>query len=61
MLEDLGMSEPRIADTAFVAGSADVIGDVEVGENLHASHYVQYAERYLDEMRNLPDDDDIPF
>jgi carbonic anhydrase/acetyltransferase-like protein (isoleucine patch superfamily) len=180
MIEDLGISEPRIADTAFVADSADVIGDVEVGENssiwfqavlrgdvapirvgantniqdgtivhgfpnspvtignwvtvghravlhactvedhcligigaivlnnarigegsivaagalvventvvpphslylgaparlkrqlteadqnfidLHASHYVQYTERYLEEMRNLADDDDIPF
>src|SRR5208282_428786 len=33
MIEDLGMSEPRITDTAFVAGSADIIGDVEIGEN----------------------------
>ena len=33
MLEDLGMIEPRIATTAFVARSADIIGDVEVGEN----------------------------
>ena len=29
----LGHSAPRIAATAFVAGSADVIGDVKIGEN----------------------------
>ena len=33
MIEDLGMVEPRIAATAFVAPSADIIGDVEIGEN----------------------------
>jgi carbonic anhydrase/acetyltransferase-like protein (isoleucine patch superfamily) len=33
MIEDLGMTEPRIGDTAFVAPSADIIGDVEIGEN----------------------------
>jgi carbonic anhydrase/acetyltransferase-like protein (isoleucine patch superfamily) len=33
MIEDLGMIEPIIAATAFVACSADIIGDVEIGEN----------------------------
>ena len=30
--------------------------------DLHASHYVQYAERYREEMGNISvDDDDVPF
>lgn len=33
MVVNLGSSSPRIAASAFVAGSADVIGDVEIGEN----------------------------
>jgi len=33
MIMNLGSSEPRIAASAFVAASADIIGDVEVGEN----------------------------
>ncbi len=33
MIVNLGNSTPRIAASAFVAGSADVIGDVEIGEN----------------------------
>jgi carbonic anhydrase/acetyltransferase-like protein (isoleucine patch superfamily) len=33
MILNLGSSIPRIAASAFVAGSADIIGDVEVGEN----------------------------
>ena len=33
MIVNLGSAKPRIAATAFVAGSADIIGDVEVGEN----------------------------
>jgi carbonic anhydrase/acetyltransferase-like protein (isoleucine patch superfamily) len=62
MVMILGSSAPRIAATAFAARSADIIGDVEVGESLHASHYVQYTERYLSEMSIIPDDDDeIPF
>jgi len=30
---NMGSTEPRVAATAFVAPSADVIGDVEIGEN----------------------------
>jgi carbonic anhydrase/acetyltransferase-like protein (isoleucine patch superfamily) len=33
MIVNLGSSTPRIAASAFVAPSADIIGDVEVGEN----------------------------
>lgn len=33
MIVNLGSSRPRIAATAFVATSADIVGDVEVGEN----------------------------
>jgi carbonic anhydrase/acetyltransferase-like protein (isoleucine patch superfamily) len=33
MIMNLGSSKPRIAASAFVAESADIIGDVEVGEN----------------------------
>jgi len=33
MVLSLGSSTPRIAATAFVAESADIIGDVEIGEN----------------------------
>jgi carbonic anhydrase/acetyltransferase-like protein (isoleucine patch superfamily) len=33
MIVNLGSFAPRIAATAFVAESADIIGDVEIGEN----------------------------
>ena len=33
MIVNLGSSAPHIAATAFVASSADIIGDVEIGEN----------------------------
>lgn len=33
MIQSLGERTPRIASSAFIASSADVIGDVEIGEN----------------------------
>ena len=43
MIVNLGSSTPRIAASAFVAGSADVIGDVEIGE--YASIWFQVVLR----------------